>query len=188
MSSIGDHSTTQDLLTGVAIERKIDSKEAAINDMSKDKRNQPLGEYIKERRLSLGLSVVAASAAAGLDHTFWRKLEAGQYASPSPKALAPIGRVVGAPLEDLYGLAGFEASDGLPSFAPYLRSRYDLPPEAVVQLESYFKFLRDQYGIPANRAVFPSKATEALDAASRPDVAPADPDAPHTDEPHLRAA
>ena len=44
---------------------------------------------------------------------------------------------------DLFVAAHF--SDGLPSFAPYLRSRYALPPEAVRQLEAHFELLEQKY-------------------------------------------
>ena len=59
--------------------------------------------------------------------------------------------------EDLYGLAGYESPERLPSFRPYLRAKYELPPEAVADLERYFELLRNYYGIPKDQPVYPPK-------------------------------
>jgi hypothetical protein len=44
---------------------------------------------------------------------------------------------------DLFTAA--EYAEGLPGFAPYLRSKYDLPGEAVAQLEAHFQLLAEKY-------------------------------------------
>jgi transcriptional regulator with XRE-family HTH domain len=104
------------------------------------------------------LDVRTCAEQAGIDHTYWRKLEAGLYRSPDPRHLKSIADVLDVPLIDLYGLCGYETAQGLPSLAPYLRSKYtDLPPEAVRDLEQYFEMLRLYYDIPADQPVFPPK-------------------------------
>lgn len=128
--------------------------------MSTDTRNKALGDYIKGRRESRGLSYYEAADASDLDHTYWRKLEAGAYASPRPQVLQAIAAVIEAPLADLYALAGIAPTEELPAFAPYLRGKYHLPSEAIDQLEGYFAFLRSQYGIPDDTPVFPPKPVE----------------------------
>lgn len=127
--------------------------------MTTDSKNITLGRYVKRRRLSRRIDVRTAAEQAGIDNTYWWKLEAGQYQSPSPKYLHRIAEVLDVPLNDLYALAGYEIPDGkLPSFTPYLRSKYkDLPPEAVADLERYFEMLRNYYGIPEGEPVFPPK-------------------------------
>jgi transcriptional regulator with XRE-family HTH domain len=95
--------------------------------------------------------------ASGLHLSYWSKLEAGQYESPSPKHLQAIAKVLGVNFEDLYNLAGYEAPERLPSFTPYLRTKYQLPPEAVADLERYFELLRSHFGIPQDQPVFPPK-------------------------------
>lgn len=139
--------------------------------MTTDTRNQTLARYIRTRRLSRELDVRTAAEQAGIDATYWWKLEAGQYESPSPKYLQRIADALGAPLTDLYALAGYEIPGSeLPSFTPYLRSRYDdLPPEAVADLERYFELLRNYYDIPADQPVFPPKPREKN---PRPNAAP----------------
>jgi hypothetical protein len=47
---------------------------------------------------------------------------------------------------DLYLAAGYASGEGLPGLAPYLRAKYDLPEEAVAQLEAHFELLHDKYG------------------------------------------
>jgi hypothetical protein len=72
--------------------------------------------------------------------------------------------VLRVPVADLYGLAGYEIPEGLPTLQPYLRAKYDLPPEAVADLERYFELLRNYYGVPKDQPVFPPKpATEVTD-------------------------
>ena len=126
--------------------------------MKPDKKNQSLGEYVRMRRESRNLDYYQAAERSGLNHTFWRKLEDGQYQAPSPRSLLAIARTLRVPIEDLYALAGYDVPARLPSFRPYLRARYDLPPEAVADLERYFELLRNYYGIAKDQAVFPPKS------------------------------
>jgi transcriptional regulator with XRE-family HTH domain len=125
--------------------------------MTTENKNPSLGDFVRARRESRGLDYYKAEQASGLDHTFWRKLEAGQYESPSPKSLQAIAKALRVPLEDLYALAGYDVGVRLPSFKPYLRARYHLPHRAVVELERYFDLLRNYYDIPADKPVFPPK-------------------------------
>jgi transcriptional regulator with XRE-family HTH domain len=125
--------------------------------MATDKKNQTLGEYIRDRRVSRGLSLGDAAEVSGLHLSYWSKLEDGQYEAPAPKHLMAIARALNVDFEDLYGLAGYESPERLPSFRPYLRAKYELPPEAVADLERYFELLRNYYGIPKDQPVYPPK-------------------------------
>ncbi|HUD05458.1 MAG TPA: helix-turn-helix transcriptional regulator [Candidatus Saccharimonadales bacterium] len=125
--------------------------------MAKGDGNQSLGDYIRSRRLSLGLSRAGAAEAADLDASYWAKLENGNYIKPAPPHLSAISDVLEVPVADLYALAGYEIPAGLPSFQPYLRARYDLPAEAVSDLERYFEYLRSYYGIPKDQPVYPPR-------------------------------
>lgn len=124
---------------------------------SSETKNAPLGEFIKTRRESRNITKADACRQSGLDYSYWVKLEAGVYQMPSPKALDLVANVIGCKPADLYVLAGYRIGGDLPGFGPYLRSKYHLPPEAIDQLESYFSFLRHQYGIPEDQPVFPPK-------------------------------
>jgi hypothetical protein len=48
-------------------------------------------------------------------------------------------------VEELYVVAGLSDGQGLPGFAPYLRAKYDLPDDAVKQLEAHFQLLNDKH-------------------------------------------
>jgi transcriptional regulator with XRE-family HTH domain len=124
-----------------------------------EKKNQTLGTYIQERRLSRGWSLDEAAARSGMHKSYWSKLEAGQYESPSPKHLKVIGKTLGVHIENLYGLAGYDIPERLPSFVPYMRAKYaDLSPEDLEGLKRYFELLRNYNGIPDDQSVFPPKA------------------------------
>jgi len=123
--------------------------------MTKRDGNQTLGDYIRSRRLSIGLSLADAAEASELDPSYWNKMENGHYQKPAPQHLSTIAGVLGVATEDLYGLAGYDIPERLPSFQPYLRAKYDLPPEAIADLERYFDLLRNYYGIPKDQSVFP---------------------------------
>lgn len=125
--------------------------------MKNRSRNESLGEVVRSRRTSRGMSIDQAAAASQLHSSYWRKLESGQYQTPAPKYLQIIGRVLAMPIEDLYALCGYEIPERLPSFTGYMRATTSLPPEAIRQLEVYMTFLRHQFGIPEDQPVFPPK-------------------------------
>jgi transcriptional regulator with XRE-family HTH domain len=120
-------------------------------------KNITLGQYIRERRQALGLSYQQAGERSGLHHSYWNKLENGHYHQPAPKHLQAIAQTIEVAYEDLFGLAGYDNPRRLPSFRPYLRAKYDLPAEAVADLERYFELLRNYYDIPPDQPVFPPK-------------------------------
>ena len=123
--------------------------------MSKRSTNEILASFVKARRESLGLTRSDLAARSGLHVSYWSYLEAGRYAEPSPKQLRIIAEALGVSIEDLYGIVGYEIPERLPSFNPYLRAKYDLPPEAIADLERYFELLRNYYGIPKDQPVYP---------------------------------
>ncbi|MFZ0664667.1 MAG: helix-turn-helix transcriptional regulator [Acidimicrobiales bacterium] len=125
--------------------------------MAKGDGNQSLGDFIRSRRTSMGVSLADAAESSDLDPSYWNKLENGHYQNPAPQHLQTIARVLEVPVEDLYGLAGYDIPERLPSFQPYLRAKYNLPQEAVAELERYFELLRNYYDIPKDQPVFPPK-------------------------------
>jgi transcriptional regulator with XRE-family HTH domain len=125
--------------------------------MTIDRKPQILGTFIRARRLSRELTLSDAAGLSGLHVSYWSKLETGHYKSPSPKHLQTIARVIDVRYEDLYGLAGYDTPERLPTFAPYLRAKYELPPQAIGELERYFEMLRNFYDIPPDQPVFPPK-------------------------------
>jgi transcriptional regulator with XRE-family HTH domain len=172
MSLIGDYYTTQLPWTHVAHERTIGIKERREKGMSKRRPNKPLGAFIAQHRRAAGITVLEAADAAAVDPSFWRKLEHGVYESPSPKMLAPIARVIDAPLADVYALAGYAVADQLPTLTPYLRSKYQLPPKALAELQRYFDYLRHYYGVPDNQPVYPRQKRAPGKPGPKPQARP----------------
>lgn len=129
--------------------------------MSKSDTNQALAAFVRSRRESLGVTKVELARRSGLHASYWRYLEAGRFAHPSPKQLKKMATALDVPVEDLYGMVGYELPERLPSFRPYLRAKYSLPNEAVAELEHYFEMLRSYWGIPDDQPVFPPKLDQS---------------------------
>ena len=78
---------------------------------------------------------------------------ARRRAKPRPDTLKAIAEVLGLDLADIYTAAGYVQSTGLPSFTPYLRSKYaDMPPKALQELETSFARIAEKYGYERRRA------------------------------------
>lgn len=129
--------------------------------------NKPLGDYVRKVRTAKGLTKKELVARSGLHTSYWAYLQAGKYRCPSPKHLHIIAKTLECPIEDLYALVGLTEAKELPSFAPYMRSKYQLPPSAIQDLEDYFTHLRSYYQIPDDQPVFPPKP-KAPGSASEP--------------------
>ncbi len=102
----------------------------------------PLGQRVSEAREAKGLSLRAAAEQIGMNFTYLRDIEIGRK-TPSPEYLAAIARVLELDPEELADLA---VIDKMPELPRYLRAKYELPPEAVVQLDQHFRRLKKQYG------------------------------------------
>jgi transcriptional regulator with XRE-family HTH domain len=104
-----------------------------------------LGSYVQRLRQERALSLRALAARAGVDFSWLSKLEHGRYASPDARSLWRTARALEVETADLYLEAGFGDAHGLPGFAPYLRAKYHLPPEAIAQLEDHFALINEKY-------------------------------------------
>jgi transcriptional regulator with XRE-family HTH domain len=104
-----------------------------------------LGAHIRKLREGKGLSVRGLAAAATIDATYLSRLEHGMYESPDPRYLYRLARALDVEVAELYLTAGYGDGRGLPGLAPYLRAKYDLPDEAVAQLEAHFDLINERY-------------------------------------------
>jgi transcriptional regulator with XRE-family HTH domain len=107
--------------------------------IEKGENSKRLGEYVRSRRHAKFLSLAQAERRSGVDATYWSKLEHGEYKSPNPRYLVAVAHALDLPVEELYGLAGYYLPQQLPSFAPYLRSRYHLSDPEVDELNGLFE-------------------------------------------------
>jgi transcriptional regulator with XRE-family HTH domain len=106
-----------------------------------------LGEYIRAQRESLGISQRRLAARIGIHHSYLARMEAGDYIQPTPAVLHRIAEALDFDPEDLFALAGHTIPHELPSFAPYLRAKYDIPDRAAQELADYFRYMTERYGI-----------------------------------------
>ena len=106
-----------------------------------------LGLYVKEKRLAFGISSRALSEKIDVHHSTMNRLESGEQSRPKPEILERIAQALKLSSEDLFALAGYEVPEKLPTFPAYLRSKYEMTPEAAKQLTEYFGFLTERYGI-----------------------------------------
>jgi transcriptional regulator with XRE-family HTH domain len=106
-----------------------------------------LGRLIYSRRKELGLSTRQLAEQAGMNFGTVSRIEQGQFAAPDPGKLARLAEALGLSIADVYGLADYAVPDDLPSFQPYLRSKYrDMPAEAVEDLNKAFERIIKQHG------------------------------------------
>jgi transcriptional regulator with XRE-family HTH domain len=106
---------------------------------------QALGDYIKREREAQGLSLRKLAAHAKVDYSWLSRLERGVYSSPDARSLSRVSRALDIEVADLYLQAGYGDGQGLPGFAPYLRAKYDLPDDALAQLQAHFELLNEKY-------------------------------------------
>lgn len=112
---------------------------------------QQLASLLKQAREQLGLSAKAVADRSGMADSNVIRLEQGVIAAPRPDTLKSLADALGLDLADVYAAAGYVQPKGLPSFAPYLRSKYaDLPASAKVELEQSFTRIAEKYGYDAD--------------------------------------
>lgn len=115
------------------------------------KQAQNLGAMLKKSREALGLSAREVADRSGMADSNVLRLEQGAIANPRPETLKSLADVLDLDLSDLYAAAGYIQPQGLPSFAPYLRSKYSgLPASAQRELESTFAKIAAKHGYDPN--------------------------------------
>jgi len=111
-----------------------------------------LGRRLSARREELGLTVRDVERLAGVDDATVVRLEKGAVADPKPATVRAICEALDLVVADVYPVADYPGS--LPTFRPYLRTKYrGLPTEAVEQLDRIFRRLAVRHGLdPAGPA------------------------------------
>lgn len=117
----------------------------------KPEQAKELGQFLRTSRQAKGLSIRGLEAIAGVDDGTIVRIEQGAFASPAPEKLAALAAALEVPLADVFALADYPLPTELPSFTPYLRSKYrDLPDSAVADMERYFARLAKKHGFDPN--------------------------------------
>ena len=107
-----------------------------------------LAALLTSRRKKRGLSIRGTASAAGVDAATVLSLEQGRIAQPKAEKLRAIGGALGIPAAELYQTVGWLPPSELPTFRPYLRSKYrELPDEAAAEIEAVFDRIARDYGL-----------------------------------------
>lgn len=114
-------------------------------------KSETLAEAVAKARTAKGLSTRQLASEIGIDQSNIVRLEQGSVAEPKPAVLEGLARVLDLELADLYALAGYTKPSELPTFTPYLRSKFaDLPDQARAELERSFQSIANKYGYDAD--------------------------------------
>jgi len=96
-------------------------------------KKRTLGSVLKTKREAQGMSMHGLAGALGIYASSVLRFESDER-RPGPDLLKRLARVLKTDPEELLALG----NHGLPTFAPYLRAKYDLSPEAITELEQHF--------------------------------------------------
>lgn len=110
--------------------------------------NNQLGEYVRERRVAIGMSMRQLEEATGIPRSGLSEIENGLRAMPSPELLQRIAEALRIDYEDLFAVSGISRPEKLPELDAYLRTRYrdELTAADRRSLERYFDELRSKRG------------------------------------------
>jgi transcriptional regulator with XRE-family HTH domain len=115
-----------------------------------------LAKLLRTSRENLGLSVREVGRRSHIADSNIVRLEQGVIPNPRPDTLKAIADVLGLDLADVFASIDYVQPKGLPSFTPYLRSKYaDMPETAVQDLEKYFTKLASKHGLTPDMWVGP---------------------------------
>lgn len=112
------------------------------------KQAKELGRKLRERRAALGMSLRQLEEQSGVFNVTIMRIERGDSSEPSAEKLARLAEALELPLADVYAMADLAVPTELPSFKPYLRTKYrGLPAEDVEAIEKYASRLARKHGI-----------------------------------------
>ena len=113
-----------------------------------DEQAKNLGKVLRDRREALGLSLRQTGKLAAMPDVTVLRFEQGAFAAPAPDKLARLAAALGLTLADVYALADYAVPNDLPSFTPYLRTKYrDLPKDDIAAIERYAANLARKHGV-----------------------------------------
>ncbi len=94
-----------------------------------------------------GISARELAKRSGVAASNIVRLERGEIARPNTETLDALASALDLDGARLYEAAGYQRPAALPTFTPYLRSKYSgLPPAARTELETSFAKIAEKYG------------------------------------------
>ena len=108
---------------------------------------QGLARIIRSKRQAANMPAIELARRAGVTSGTITRLESGQIAEPRPATLKAIADALDVPARELLVAGDYLESDDLPSFTPYLRSRYGyLSASARSELQAAFNDIARRHG------------------------------------------
>ena len=127
----------------MSAEKDTDNRKALDNTPLGDP--VALGRVVTQARLERGWSIRELGKRSGVHYSHIAALEKGGVRRPAPDILRKLAQSLQLEIEDLYVYAGYTIGDALPGLEPYLRARYDMAPQAIAELHSFFAYIRQKY-------------------------------------------
>jgi transcriptional regulator with XRE-family HTH domain len=110
-----------------------------------------LAEALRNGRFKSGLSVRQLEAQSGVTKSTISRLEHGEVEAASPLSLVRLAQALELRSTDLFLLAGLAVPDDLPTLPAMLRAEYDLPPEAIAEIQANIERVARRYQRPDAR-------------------------------------
>jgi transcriptional regulator with XRE-family HTH domain len=107
-----------------------------------------LGACVQQARERAGLSLRNLEAITGISRPMLNRLEHDQIDNPNPNILHRLAEALELDSDDLFAFVGYQPSSKLPSLAPYLRAKYDLPPDALAEANDVLQDILEKYDRP----------------------------------------
>jgi transcriptional regulator with XRE-family HTH domain len=101
-----------------------------------------LGRMVKRARRSRGLTLRELDGLTGVSYTWLSRLEGGLIPAPAPSKLSKVVDALGISPGWIDRLTQGKVSGDLPSIHTYFRTKYNLNPEEIRQIEDLFDQIR----------------------------------------------
>jgi len=108
-----------------------------------------LGLFIKKTREERGLSQEEVAKVARLARSYISRLEDGNYKAPSVMTLIRLAKGLGVSNERIFIETGVSVRENkeLPAFDVYCRTKFNLPQEAISQMQEYLNLIKHRYTV-----------------------------------------
>jgi len=104
-----------------------------------------LAQAVYQSRQAAGVSLRDLAERSGVNKAVISRIESGERVQPRADTLKRLAEALSIAAEDLFAAAGWTVPAELPSFQPYLRTKYGhLPPDKLTELEGIFRRIADE--------------------------------------------
>jgi len=112
---------------------------------NKGQASETLGQWLRAARERAGFGTYHLSKISGVSRSAIVRLEADEVDEPLPDHLVKLTDALELNATDAFLKAGLPIPTELPSLEPYLRTKYDLPPEALAEARKSLEQILEKY-------------------------------------------